>query len=324
MKHRKNRFTLSKKSLALSTNKAFIFLLKLSVSSLALYMVFSKTDAGHIITILKSIGFFYFFSSVLLYLFAQLASSFRWKSLLPEKFTIKKLFSIYMIGAFFGSFMPGIIGGDAVRAYYLNKKAKKMSVTLASIFMDRYLGYVSLMLIGISAVPFALRYFGDSPYKWLMPFIFVAFIAGSFLFFGLQVGKRFRGVSEFYEYFTTLKTKKGTIVKAVLISFFVQFLNFFMFAILATGMGEKIPLLLLFVFLPIVITITTVPISISGLGVREGAFVILLGLIGVKPEIATSLSLSYFFSVFVGSTPGLAIYFAINKKSEKGREKIKN
>ncbi|MDH4231629.1 MAG: flippase-like domain-containing protein [Nitrospirota bacterium] len=303
--------------MALASNKTVVFFLKLAVSSLALYVVFSKADEGQILSILKSIGVFYFFSSVLLYISAQLVSSYRWKLLLPEKFTVRRLFSIYMIGAFFGSFMPGIIGGDAVRAYYLNKKAKKMSLTLASIFMDRYFGYVSLMLIGISAAPFALRYFGDSPYRWLMPFIFAAFITGSILFFGLQIGKKFRGVSEFYEYFIMLKTQKGTMIKAVLISFLVQFLNFGIVVVLAAGMGEKIPLLLLFVFLPIVITITTIPVSISGLGVREGTFVILLGLIGVRPEIATSLSLAYFFSVFAGSVPGLAFYFALTKKTDR-------
>jgi uncharacterized membrane protein YbhN (UPF0104 family) len=303
--------------LARAANKAVVILLKLAVSSLALYIVFSKTDERQILSTLKGIGFFYFFSSVLLYITAQLVSSYRWRLLLAEKFTIRRLFSIYMIGAFFGSFMPGIIGGDAVRAYYLNKKAKKLSLTLASIFMDRYLGYVSLMLIGISAAPFALRYFGDSPYRWLMPFIFAAFVVGSILFFGLQIGRKFRGISEFYEYFTMLKAQKGTIIKAVFISFFVQFLNFGIVVILAAGMGEKIPLLLLFVFLPIVITITTIPISISGLGVREGAFVILLGLIGVRPEIATSLSLAYFFSVFAGSVPGIAFYFALTKKTER-------
>ena len=279
-------------------------------------MVFSRADMEHTFSIMKSIGPFHFFAAVFLYIFSQLISSFRWKLLLPENFTIKKLFSIYMIGAFFGSFMPGIIGGDAVRAYYLNKKAKKMSLTLASIFMDRYLGYLSLMLIGISAAPFAFGYFRDSPYKWIMPLIFAAFVVGSILFFVLQVGKRFRGMSEFYEYFTTLKTKKGKVVKAVLISFLVQFLNFFIVVILAAGMGEKIPLLLLFVFLPIIITVTMIPISISGLGVREGAFVLLLGLIGVKSEVSTSLSLAWFFSVFVGSIPGLAIYFAFTKKDE--------
>lgn len=306
--------------MALSTNKAFIFLLKLAVSSLALYLVFSRADRGQILSAMKGIGVSHFFSAVLLYIFSQLISSFRLQLLLPEKFTIKKLFSICLIGAFFGSFLPGIIGGDAVRAYYLNKKAKKMSLTLASIFMDRYLGYVSLMIIGISAAPFALSYFGDSPYKWAMPFIFVAFIIGSILFFGLQLGKRFRGVSEFYEYFSALKTRKGAIVKAVLISFFIQFLSFSMVVILAAGMGEKIPLLLLFVFLPIIVTITTIPVSISGLGVREGAFVLLLGLIGVKPEIATSLSLAYFLSLFLGSLPGLGIYFALTKKTESSKD----
>ncbi|RPI35039.1 MAG: UPF0104 family protein, partial [Nitrospiraceae bacterium] len=190
--------------MARASSKAFVFLLKLAVSSLALYIIFSKTDTAQVLSTLKGIGFFYFFSGVLLYMSAQLISSFRWKLLLPEKFTIRRLYSIYMIGAFFGSFLPGIIGGDAVRAYYLNKKAKKMSLTLASIFMDRYLGYVSLMLIGISAAPFSLSYFGDSPYKWLMPFVFSAFIVGSVLFFGLQLGRRFRGISEFYEYFSML------------------------------------------------------------------------------------------------------------------------
>ena len=55
-------------------------------------------------------------------------STLRWKLLLPEKFKFRKLFSLYMMGSFFGTFLPGIIGGDAVRAYYLNKDAKKISL----------------------------------------------------------------------------------------------------------------------------------------------------------------------------------------------------
>jgi uncharacterized membrane protein YbhN (UPF0104 family) len=174
--------------------------------------------------------------------------------------------------------------------------------------MDRYLGYVSLMIIGMAAYPFALRFFGESVYRWVMPVIFVAFIVGSILFFGLQIGRRFKTVSEFYEYFVSLKTRKDVIAKAVVISIGVQATGFIAVAILASAMGEKIPILLLFVCLPIIITITSLPISISGLGVREGSFVLLLGLIGIKPAVATSLSLSWFFSSFVGSIPGLAAY----------------
>jgi len=297
-------------------NKVAFFAFKLLVSALSLYIVFLKADLSQIISMLRKIGPVPFLTACLLYLLSICGASLRWKLLLPEKFTFKKLFSLYMIGAFFSSFLPGVIGGDVVKAYYLNKDAKKLSITLASVFMDRYLGYVSLVFIGMLSYPFALRFFGGSAYKWVMPSIFVAFIIGSVLFFGLQLGKRFRTVSEFYEYFVSLKARKDIIAKAVVLSMLIQFLGFAAVAVLASALGEKIPYLLLFVFLPIIITITTLPISISGLGVREGAFVLLLGLIGIKPAVATSISLSWFFSTFVGSIPGLAAYLRQTGKTK--------
>lgn len=289
-------------------NKAAFFVLKLLVSSLSLYVVFLKADLNQIKAMLWKIGLVPFLFASLLYIASICGASLRWKLLLPERFTFRRLFSLYLIGSFFSTFLPGVIGGDVVKAYYLNKDAKKLSLTLASVFMDRYLGYVGLIIIGMAAYPFSLRYFGGSVYKWVMPLICVAFVIGSVLFFGLKLGKRFKTVSEFYEYFVMLKAKKDVMVKAVAISLGIQAMGIIAVAVLASAMGEKIPVLMLLVFLPIIITITTIPISISGLGVREGSFVVLLGLIGVRPAVATSLSLSWFFSTFLGSMPGLLAY----------------
>lgn len=282
--------------------------MKLAVSGLSLYLVLAKNDISHMFDMLRGIGPLAFFTASSLYIIALVGATVRWRLLLPWEYPFRRLLSLYLIGSFFSSFLPGVIGGDVVKAYYLNKDAKKISHTLASIFMDRYLGYVSLVLIGIIAFPFSLKFFGGSPYKWVMPAIFVSFVVGSFLFFGLQLGRRFRTVSEFYDYFGTLWGKPGVMLKAVLISAFIQLAGFIAVAMLARAMGVRIPFLTLFVFLPIIISITTVPISISGLGVREGAFVVLLGLIGVRSEAATSLSLAWFFSSFVGSLPGLVAY----------------
>ncbi len=289
-------------------NKTVFLTIKLTVSALSLYIVFSKAGPEQILSMMKRIGPLYFLGACLIYLASQAISAVRWKLLLPEKFTFRKLFSLYMLGAFFNSFLPGLIGGDVVKAYYLNKDAKKLSLTLASIFMDRYFGYAALMIIGIAAYPLALRYISGAVYQWVMPAIVCAFIVGSFLFFGLRLGKRFKTVSEFYEFFGLLNSRKDVIAKAVLISLVVQAMNFSAVALLASALGEDIPVLLLLVFLPIIITVTTIPVSISGLGVREGAFVLLLGLIKIRPEAATSLSLSWFFSTFIGSVPGLIVY----------------
>lgn len=294
--------------MARATSKILFFILKLTISTGALFLIFSRTDIAQTVSILKDTSIFYFLAAVVLYISSQLASSFRWKLLLPERFTVRKLFSLYMIGAFFNTFLPGLVGGDVVKAYYLNKDAKKASLTLASVFMDRYMGYLSLMLIGITAFPFVSGYFGGSPIRWVLPTMFAAFITGSVLFFHLKIGKRFRVASEFYEYFSLLWSRKEIIAKTLLVSLLIQFLNFSKVIVLAIGIGAEVPLLIFFVFLPIVITIAALPVSISGLGLREGSLIMLLGLIGIGPELATSISLAWFFSIFVGSLPGLIAY----------------
>jgi len=303
------------------TKKTLLFIAKLSITATALYIIFSKTDTRQTFAILKNINVLFFLAAALLFVLTQFVASIRWKLLLPEKFGIKRLFSLYMIGSFFSSFLPGLVGGDVVKGYYLNKHSKKLSLTLASIFMDRYMGYVSLMVAGILAFPFAMHYFGESAYKWTIPIIFAAFVIGSLLFFSLQIGKRFNLLAEFYEYLASLKSRKDVLIQTFLISLLIQFISFSKVMILAVALEVDIPLLVFFGFLPIVITITSLPISIAGLGVREGSVVVLLGLIGVKPEAATALALAWFFSTVVGSLPGLVVYI---KHADNIRLKDKN
>jgi glycosyltransferase 2 family protein len=281
---------------------------KLAISSASLFLIFRKTDMEQVVYILKSIGLLAVLSAAVIYVASQFISTFRWKALLPDRYPAMRLFSLYMIGSFFSTFLPGLVGGDAIRAYYLNRDAKKISTALATVFMDRYLGYVSLIMIGMTAFPFTLGSFGGSVHRWIMPFIFVAFIIGSILFFTLRLGRRFRLMTEFYDYFAGLKKRRSAIAAALSISMLIQLIMLLLVLLLARSLGIPVSLLQLSVFMPIIITISSLPISISGIGIREGSFVILLGLIGVRPEAATSLSLAYFFSIFIGSLPGLAFY----------------
>jgi uncharacterized membrane protein YbhN (UPF0104 family) len=72
--------------------------------------------------------------------------------------------------------------------------------------------------------------------------------------------------------------------------------------------------------LPLIILFTSIPVSISGLGIREGAFVLFFGLIGIKPDIATAISLSWFISITIGSLWGLIEYIRYKKEgTAKGR-----
>jgi uncharacterized membrane protein YbhN (UPF0104 family) len=78
-------------------------------------------------------------------------------------------------------------------------------------------------------------------------------------------------------------------------------------------MGERIPPLAFMIFIPLITLFAMIPISISGLGVREGAFVLFFGFIGMRPEIATAMSLMWFFTVSASSLIGLIEYIRYKK-----------
>jgi hypothetical protein len=59
---------------------------------------------------------------------------------------------------------------------------------------------------------------------------------------------------------------------------------------------------------------TTIPFSISGIGIREWAFVLFLGLIRIKPEFATAISLSWFAAIAGASLLGFIEYLRYKKE----------
>ena len=300
--------------MAPKTNKIAFVILKVAVSSALLYIVLAKTGSSRVLAALSSINIGAFIAAIFLYIFAQFISTLRWKLLLPEGLGIRKLFSLYMIGSFFNIFLPGIIGGDAVKGFYLYRATGNGSLSMASIFMDRYLGFVVLIAICAISFPFGYTYLRGSRIEWVLPFTILSFIIGSLLFFGLRLGQRVRFLSDFYNYFYFYRNQKGVIGKALVLSVFVQFSGIITVYILSLGLGQHIPLLAFFVYLPLIILFSMLPISISGLGLREGAFVVFFSLVGVRPEAATAVSLSWFITMSAGSILGLVEYIKYKKE----------
>lgn len=90
--------------------------------------------------------------SLPLYLSTFIFSTKRWSLFISssqdpsDNVPFRRLLSLYFIGAFFSTFLPGIVGGDAVKGYYLYKSNGRGGAVLASIFIDRYLGFSALIL----------------------------------------------------------------------------------------------------------------------------------------------------------------------------------
>ncbi|MCX7794457.1 MAG: flippase-like domain-containing protein [Thermodesulfovibrionales bacterium] len=292
----------------------------MSVSSLLLYVLISKAGTKNLFALVKNINISFLFIASLIYILATYISSIRWKILSFSNLPVRRLFSLYMIGSFFNTILPGIIGGDAVKAYYLYRETGNPGISMASVFMDRYIGFISIMLIALVALPFGLTYIKETELWYLFPTLIIIFTVGSFVFFKVRIGESLKLLREFYSFFDTyrnLNRSMNILLKSLFLSAIIQLMNMAAVYIISHGLGIQVPFLSILIFLPLAVTLSMLPLSISGLGVREAAFVMLFGKAGVKPEAAIMLSLMWFFSVVIGSLPGLLFYLMnMNKKNE--------
>jgi uncharacterized membrane protein YbhN (UPF0104 family) len=288
--------------------KIVLFLLKLTVSCTLLYVVLSRADPHRVISLMKDISPVSFALAVLLYLLSQFTASARWKLLIRDDFGLGRLFPLYLLGSFFNTFLPGLVGGDAVKAYYLYRESGRGTQAMASVFMDRYIGFCSLMVLGTVVFPFGLSHIRGTWVQWLMPLIVICFIAASYIVLGLRLGGRVRFIDDIHGYLRSYGKQTGAIARAALLSVIVQFIMIVMVFILSRGLGEDISFLTFALFFPIIVTVSTIPVSVSGLGIREAAFVVLLGTQGVEAEAATAISFAWFLAISTGGLAGLYEY----------------
>lgn len=292
----------------------------------------SKVGVQPLIKTMSSVRPASFLAAMGFYLVAMYVSSIRWRTFIPFRIRTRDMYALYLIGCFFNIFLPGIVGGDAVKAYYLSRHLKslrdedgarslspsalrldKVALSLASVFMDRYMGFSALLIINLFAFVVGFRYVVGTSLKWLIPLIFSLFVGGSVLFFVLKLGSRFGFVNKVYEYFDLYRSRGALLLRTFLYSLLVQLLGILAVYVLSVGLSLKISFLSLLVFVPIAITASLIPLSISGLGFREGAFVVLFATVGIPSELSMTLSLLWFLSMVAGSMWGLVEYLRVKR-----------
>jgi glycosyltransferase 2 family protein len=283
------------------------------MSALCLLFVFQKVGVEDLITHIDRIELRYFISATIAYLISLYLSAFRWCILLEHAHPIRKLYSLTLIGAFFNNLLPGAVGGDAMKVYYLYRETKEVGKSLASVFMDRYIGYVGLLSIGLVAGLIAFRDLSKVGMQWAAPLLFAAFLSGSLLAFGMRIGRRFSSFTSFYDYFHNTLRNRPVLMRSYTLSLAIQALTVLAVFLIARSIGQRPPFMALFVFVPLIITIMAVPISIAGLGIRESAFVLLFGLIGIPAEASAAIAFLWFLSIATGSLVGL-VEFARYRK----------
>jgi uncharacterized membrane protein YbhN (UPF0104 family) len=269
--------------------------------------LFKKIDITHVLNTLFLINPLIFLSASFLYILSSYISTLRWKIFLPQQhLKVSELFSLYLIGSFFNNVLPGIIGGDLIKIFMIKEKAG-LKKALASVFMERYTGLFALLLIGFAFFCLFYKNLPQHRLMWSVPLSFLSFILASL--FLLLLGK-IKFFKEFHDYVLSFTRKQ--ILQAIFYSFLVQFTIIVSVYVIFLGIDISVSFIEVCIFLPIIILISMLPISVSGIGVREWCFIIFFGKSFGKAQVV-AVSLLWFMSQVFASLVGGVEYLKFKK-----------
>ena len=265
--------------------------LKCSISVVLLYWVLRKTNLTEIFLALRSANLPFLIAALLVYFASYYIRAYRWRILLHAQKvegSIPFLYQSYMVGIFFSNFLPSIVGGDVVRAYDILRLGMSKSSALATVVVDRLLGLLCLILFGVSALlvsPQLVTHL-HLPSWWLLG------VAGLFLVVWLLLRQRRLALIRFSskklqhlvnrvtKAFGVFGNRKEALAKAFGWSLAVQITVIFHYFLIEKALHLSIPFGTFFLIIPLATLIMMLPVSINAIGLRESAFVFLLGAYG--------------------------------------------
>ncbi|MCP3929398.1 MAG: flippase-like domain-containing protein, partial [Bacteroidetes bacterium] len=223
-------------------------------------------------------------------------------SLQGASISLWPLFWISNIGAFWGLFLPSSLGTDVVRGVYLSKNISNPELAAASVVVDRMMGLFSLLFLCVTSLLVYSSLFNDSLIYLVLVLVactllgaYVAFwdslpdiIEAKISFFSRnRVGKK---IINMHRVFLSYKQYPGALRTSFTFSLILQMIRIFAMYMTARSFNIDIELINFFIIVPITTIVIMVPISIGGLGVREGVFVSFFSIVGLGVDEAFLIS----------------------------------
>jgi len=230
----------------------------------------------------------------------------------------KTAYLTYM-GYFFNNFLPTSVGGDLVKAYYASNMTGEKVRSFISVFMDRFLGVTTLLMLAAISLVFSDIAAGNKPLVWFTLALFTALVFALTIFFNKGLARVFSPVArlaerfklkkklvEAYDAIHSFKDKKKALIFSMAISLAAQIICFSSVFFFSRGMGVPVEFKTVLVIMPLVSILSMLP-SINGLGIREGAICVLFSPY-IGKENALALSMLWLFVLLIVSVIGGICY----------------
>lgn len=308
------------------------------ISSILLAILLYNLDLDQLKRTFTNVDYFYLLICLMLPFSNRILMPAKWNLLLRAKNIYVPWFQviqIYYISSFLGTFLPPTVGSDSVRAYYISKRGHQLSDVISSILVERVIGLIGLLVLGMIAALLFLTLFSQYTFDLGNVFLFIALsfivITGSFLLslsdwissYILNFTKRFTekkiigksvsSVRNFYQSYILYKRKKGTLLLFFMLTLLEISLRIGRCYIIALTINTNIQLSYFFAFVPIILVAVRLPISLSGFGIHEGGFVYFLSLVDISKTSSFTIGIIDHLIVLYAVLPG-ALFYVFGKR----------
>ncbi|MGL4618642.1 lysylphosphatidylglycerol synthase transmembrane domain-containing protein [Chroococcidiopsis sp.] len=300
-----------------------IFLIKVIVSVGVLALVLTRMDFYQIWVQFQYLSPSFIIFALLFYTGCQLLSCWRWQVVLwssGHSAPMSSLLSSYFAGMFLNIFLPGALGGDVYRVYRVAQSTKDSEVALVSVFLERFTGLAALSGLAVIGLVPAFKLIG----RWDILLLFAACVGslvGAVLLIASpklliwaepwlikfrlsNVAARFAKIQILLR---TFAQHRQALLLSMGLSLLLQLAIVYYHYLVAHQLKIPISYLELLVFIPIIVVVTLLPISLGGIGLKEGLWAYLFSRIGLSVEQALLLSLTITVLGWMLSLPGAVV-----------------
>lgn len=278
--------------------RRLVLAFKLLASALLVAWVVSFADLGQVAETLKSADPAWLLVVVGLQVIGPWITAIRWRGLLAAQghpLPLGYLYGSCIVAGFVRLFLPSTIGGDAIRAHDAWRAGLPTATAVASVALDRLVGLVGVALMALPALWLAADIRARLPALDLLVLLASAALLALLAAFVLPLGPaRLRGeimqrlprrlmgpVRKIAEIAAPFRDRPRVIATALLWSLLLQLNVILFYFAIGRALGLPPGLAAYLVVVPVAVVVMMLPISINGIGVREGIFSLLLGAYGV-------------------------------------------
>ncbi len=310
---------------------------KIALSALLMMFLFSRIPLASVLDTIRHADPLILGGAWLLLLASNVLGAFQWERLLAAtgtRIAFWKVVAYYHVGLFFNNFLPANIGGDIARVADAERHVPTRAAAISTVVMDRLIGTVALAgLALVTTLPAIDRFHLTVLYLALVGFFGLSLVLLWAVFHPrlLPAVERLLsrvGLSGLKPHLDDLalrlqnfRDRRSLLLGLLAVAIVVQFARIGVHILVARALGIAVPATYFFLFVPLLAVIVSLPISLNGIGVREGAGVVLFGLVGVHRNQAFSLQFTtYLVAVAVSLLGALVFLLRMPRRAAQARQ----